>query len=69
MRYAPQVADQAKKQKQTIACSWRMDETYIKVKDQSVYLYRAVDKFSQTIDFTLLEKRDEAAATAFSNRR
>ncbi|MBM7073920.1 DDE-type integrase/transposase/recombinase, partial [Shewanella sp. 202IG2-18] len=39
-----------------------MDETYIKVKDQWHYLYRAVDKFGDTIDFMLSEKRDEAAA-------
>jgi len=48
-----------------IATSWRMDETYIIVKGKWVYLYRAVDKFSDTIDFMLSEHRDEAAATAF----
>ena len=41
------------------------DETYIKVKGEWVYLYRAVDKFGDTIDFMLSEHRDEAAATAF----
>jgi putative transposase len=43
----------------------RCDETYIKIKDKWVYLYRAVDKFGKTIDFFLSEKRDTAAATAF----
>jgi putative transposase len=42
-----------------------MDETYIKVKGKWVYLYRAVDKFGDTIDFMLSERRDEEAATAF----
>ena len=42
-----------------------MDETYIKVKGQWVYLYRAVDKEGNTIDFMLSEKRDEPAARAF----
>ena len=38
--------------------SWRMDETSIKVKGQWYYLYRAVDKTGQTIDFLLTEHRD-----------
>ena len=42
-----------------------MDETYFKVKGKWVYLYRAVDKFGDTIDFMLSERRDEEAATAF----
>ena len=42
-----------------------MDETYIKVKGQWRYLYRAVDKQGQTIDFLLTEQRDEAAALRF----
>jgi len=42
-----------------------MDETSIKVKGQWRYLYRAVDKTGQTIDFLLTEHRDEAAALRF----
>jgi len=42
-----------------------MDETYIKIKGQWVYLYRAVDKQSDTIDFMLSELHDEAAAMSF----
>ena len=45
--------------------SWRIDKTYIKVKGEWVYLYRAVDKSGDTVDFMLSERRDEAAATAF----
>ena len=45
--------------------SWRMDETYIKVKGQWRYLYRAVDKHGQTIDFLLTEHRDTEAALRF----
>jgi putative transposase len=63
--YSPLIAAEAKKRKRVVVMSWRMDETYVKVKDQWVYLYRAVDKFGDTIDFMLSEKRDEAAATTF----
>ena len=42
-----------------------MDETYIKVKGQEKYLYRAVDSTGQTIDFLLTAKRDAAAAKRF----
>jgi hypothetical protein len=45
--------------------SWRMDETYVKVKGQWRYLYRAVDKYGATIDFLLTEHRDKEAALRF----
>ena len=45
--------------------SWRMDETYIKVKGEWKYLFRAVDKNGQTIDFYLSHKRDSKAALYF----
>jgi transposase, IS6 family len=45
--------------------SWRVDETYIRVKGRWTYLYRAVDSRGQTIDFLLSVKRDAAAAKRF----
>src|SRR6266511_1464229 len=42
-----------------------MDETYIRVKGAWYYLYRAVDKHEQTIDFLLTEQRDKEAALRF----
>ncbi len=42
-----------------------MDETYIKIKSVWYYLYRAVDKKGNTVEFMLSKNRDEAAATAF----
>ena len=65
IRYSPKLANAAMKKKRPTATSWRMDETYIKVKGQWVYLYRAIDKHGDTLDFMLSEHRDEAAATRF----
>jgi putative transposase len=48
-----------------MGCDYNIDETYIKVKGQWRYLYRAVDKTGQTIDFLLTEERDEQAAKRF----
>jgi len=48
-----------------MGCDYNIDETYIKVKSQWRYLYRAVDKHGQTIDFLLTEQRDTEAALRF----
>jgi transposase-like protein len=53
------------RRKRQVWVSWRMDETYIKVRGQWRYLYRAVDKHGQTIDFLLTEHRDKEAALRF----
>ena len=46
---------------------WRMDETYIKIRGEWKYLYRAVDKQGNTIDFLLTARRDKKAARRFLN--
>lgn len=62
VKFAPLIAAQVQARKRPTACSWRMDETYIKVKGKWTYLYRAVDRDGQTLDFMLSEHRDLAAA-------
>lgn len=54
-----------RQQKRQFGTSWRMDETYIKVKGVWKYLNRAVDKEGKTIDFLLTVKRDKAAVMRF----
>ena len=65
LKYSSQLEDAFHRRKGSVGRSWHMDETYIKVKGKWRYLYRAVDKTGQTIDFLLTEQRDEPAATRF----
>src|SRR5918996_5312931 len=65
IKYNPQLEEAFHRRKRPVRLSWRMDETYIKVKGQWYYLYRAVDKHGQTIDFLLTEHRDTEAALRF----
>ena len=54
-----------RKHKRPVGKSWRMDETYVKVRGQWKYLYRAVDKVGITVDFLLRAHRDKAAARRY----
>src|SRR5437870_10601845 len=65
IKYSPQLEEEFHRRKRPVWVSWRMDETYIKVKGEWRYLYRAVDKQGQTIDFLLTQYRDTEAALRF----
>src|SRR5215471_9984016 len=65
VKYSPLLEEAFHRRKRPVWVSWRMDETYIKVKGQWYYFYRAVDKHGQTIDFLLTEHRDTEAALRF----
>ncbi|MFD2509588.1 IS6 family transposase [Halalkalibacter alkalisediminis] len=64
-QYGPELDERVRRHLKPTNDSWRVDETYVKVKDQSMYLYRAVDSEGDTIDFYLSESRDKQAAKCF----
>lgn len=72
-KYSSAIADEAQRRKAPTGSSWRMDETYVKVKGKWIYLYRAIDKApfrdllrkpcraaGKTLDFMLSDTRYEA---------
>jgi transposase-like protein len=67
-RYVPEFEKRWSRYARPLGDSWRVDETYIKVKGQWVYLYRAVDKQGRTVDFLLSKRRDVATAKLFFSR-
>ncbi|MGE6367236.1 IS6 family transposase [Bacillus paramycoides] len=64
-QYGPELDERVRRHLKATNDSWRVDETYIKVKGQWMYLYRAVDSEGNTIDFYLSETRDTKAAKCF----
>jgi transposase-like protein len=63
--YAPELNKRCRVHLKPTNKSYRTDETYIKVKGEDKYLYRAVDSTGQTIEFLLTAKRDAAGAKRF----
>ena len=65
LQYSPQLDAAFRQKKKRVGKRWRMDATYVKVKGQWKYYYRAVDKQGQTIDFLLTATHDTKAALRF----
>ena len=68
-RYAPELERRLRRRLKPTNDSWRVDETYIRVRGKWCYLYRAVDSSGATIDFLLSAKREEAFAEHFLAKR
>jgi transposase-like protein len=61
VKYVPLLDQQFRTRKCLVGSSWRLDETYVKVKGSWKYLYRALDKTGATVDFLLTARRDRKA--------
>lgn len=64
-QYSPEIEKKVRRHLRPTTDSWRVDETYVKVKGKWKYFYRAVDLNGDTIDFMLSAKRDRKAAKRF----
>lgn len=64
-QYSPILEQRIRKHLKKTNDSWRLDETYIKIKGKNAYLYRAVDSEGNTIEFYVSENRDKYAAKKF----
>jgi len=65
IRCSPELLEQFNRRKRAVTGRWHMDETYIKVRGRWMYLYRAVDSNSDTVEFWFSEKRNLTAAKRF----
>jgi IS6 family transposase len=61
-RYSPELEQRLRRYLKPTNKSWRVDETYVRVKGRWCYLYRAIDSAGATIDFLLSAFRDADAA-------
>ena len=69
LRIVPALVKVFRGRKRAVGKSWRMDETYIKVRGEWKYLYRAVDRDGDTVDFLFTVRRDRASGGSLSRAR
>ena len=68
-KFSPMIEARFRTRKKNVGGRWRMDETYVKIKGQWMYLYRAVDKNGRTIDFILSPRRKKRSAIVEQDHR
>src|SRR3954469_12436236 len=64
-KFTPLIEGTFRKRRKEVGNSWGMDETYITVKGEWMYMYRAVNKAGNTVDFLLTKRRNKRAAHLF----
>jgi len=67
-KFSPEMENKMHRRKYRVGDSWRMDETYVKVGGKDRYLYRAVGKEGNTVDFLLTKRRQKMSAQKFFNK-
>ena len=65
VRFSPLLLERFNRRKRAVSGKWHVDETYVKVRGQWMYLYRAIDSVGDTIEFFFSEHRDLPAAKRF----
>jgi transposase-like protein len=65
IRYSPELLERFNHRKRAVTGKWHVDETYIRVRGQWRYLYRAIDSNGDTVEFWFSERRNLAAAKRF----
>jgi putative transposase len=65
VHFSPVLLQRFNRRKRAVTGKWYMDETYIKVRGQWMYLYRAIDSVGDTVEFWFSEHRDLSAAKRF----
>jgi putative transposase len=65
IKYVPQLERHFREHKKPVGRSWRMDETYVRINGKQRYLYRAVDKEGNTVEFLLTARRNTKAARRY----
>ncbi|CAH2560180.1 IS6 family transposase [Cardinium endosymbiont of Oedothorax gibbosus] len=65
IKFVPLIDKAVRKRKRPVGSSWKMDETYVKLNGKWIYLYRAVDRYGDTVDFFLSDHRDKSSTLSF----